>query len=138
MYKQKIQCDSEDILVKTFDVYEHSIHGARAVKQGISWPAFFFCWIWAMVKKMWGIGFVLLGLLVVFVSMEEFFYYYANMGGVYFMWAMQLAVFLFAGAKGNDWRRSYLRKRGFQYIGSVEATNQDAAIISVKQTDSTV
>lgn len=91
-----------------------------------------------MVKKMWGIGFVLLGLLVVFVSMEDFFYYYANIGGVYFMWAMQLAVFLFAGAKGNDWRRSYLRKRGFQYIGSVEATNQDAAIISVKQTDSTV
>ncbi|MBD3895339.1 DUF2628 domain-containing protein [Halomonas sp. ML-15] len=122
--------------MKTFDVYEHSVHGARAVKQGINWPAFFFCWIWAMVKKMWAIGFFLLGLLVVFVAIEEFFLYYANIGGVYLMWAMQLAVFLYAGAKGNDWRRGHLRKRGFQYIGSVEAANQDAAVTSVKQADS--
>ncbi|WP_355662430.1 DUF2628 domain-containing protein [Halomonas salifodinae] len=122
--------------MKQFDIYEHPVYGVRAVKRGISWPAFFFCWIWAMVKKMWVVGFSLLGLLVLFVSIEEFFFYYANMGGVYFMWAMQLALFLYAGAKGNDWRRGYLRKRGFQYITSVEAANQDAAMTAAKQPDS--
>ncbi len=86
-----------------------------------------------MVKKMWAVGFSLLGLLVLFVSIEEFFFYYANMEGIYFMWAMQLALFLYAGAKGNDWRRGYLRKRGFQYIANVEAPNQDAAMTMAKQ-----
>ncbi|GAA0560353.1 hypothetical protein GCM10008997_05630 [Halomonas salifodinae] len=82
---------------------------------------------------MWAVGFSLLGLLVLFVMIEEFFFYYANMGGIYFMWAMQLALFLYAGAKGNDWRRGYLRKCGFQYIANIEAANPDAAMTAAKQ-----
>ena len=27
------------------------------VKIGWPWPGFFFTWIWALVKKLWGIGF---------------------------------------------------------------------------------
>ena len=42
--------------MKTFKVYEHEIYGYEAVKQGFSWPALFFGFIWALVKKLWKIS----------------------------------------------------------------------------------
>ena len=44
--------------MRTFDVYKHRTQGYEAVKQGFSWPAFFFTRIWAFVKKLWLHGIV--------------------------------------------------------------------------------
>ncbi len=41
---------------KRYKVFEHPENRVEAVKQGWSWPAFFFIWIWALVKKMWVLG----------------------------------------------------------------------------------
>lgn len=40
---------------------------------------------------------------------------------------------MYAGENVNDWRRGYLRKRGFQYIANIEAANPDAAMTAAKQ-----
>ena len=42
--------------MKQYKVYKHPSGSTEAVKQGWSWPGFFFGFIWAMVKKMWGLG----------------------------------------------------------------------------------
>jgi len=39
--------------VKTFNIYHHPIHGYEAVKVGFSWPAFFFAFIWMLLKRLW-------------------------------------------------------------------------------------
>ena len=47
--------------MKQFNVYENPSGMKEAVKQGWSWPGFFFNWIWCFVKKMSGLGFGVLG-----------------------------------------------------------------------------
>jgi hypothetical protein len=42
--------------MKTFKIYEPPTGECEAVKQGWSWPAFFFGPIWALVKTLWGLG----------------------------------------------------------------------------------
>ena len=51
--------------MKTFKIYEHPAGNREAVKQGWSWPGFFFGPIWAFVKKMWGLGGVLLLVVII-------------------------------------------------------------------------
>lgn len=40
--------------MKHYKIYEHPAGRIEAVKQGWSWPAFFFVPTWALFKKMWG------------------------------------------------------------------------------------
>ncbi|MCY4487204.1 MAG: DUF2628 domain-containing protein [Deltaproteobacteria bacterium] len=42
--------------MKKFSILRHATSGYEVVKNGWSWPAFFFTWIWAFVKKLWLIG----------------------------------------------------------------------------------
>ena len=42
--------------MKVYKIFKDSIGQYEAVKQGWSWPAFFFEGIWACVKKIWGLG----------------------------------------------------------------------------------
>ena len=50
--------------MKQYKVFKHPAGSIEAVKQGWSWPAFFFSFIWAMVKKMWGLGIGVLSVLM--------------------------------------------------------------------------
>lgn len=52
--------------MKQYKIYANPQGTYEAVKQGWSWPAFFFSFIWAMVKKMWGLG---VGVLVAFFAL---------------------------------------------------------------------
>lgn len=42
--------------MKHYKIFEHPAGNIEAVKLGWSWPAFFFAGIWALFKKMWGLG----------------------------------------------------------------------------------
>ena len=51
--------------MKQYKIFKHPSGNSEAVKQGWSWPAFFFSFIWAMVKKQWALGVsVFIGILV--------------------------------------------------------------------------
>ena len=117
--------------MKTFYVYKHPTHGYEAVKQGFSWPAFFFNWLWAFIKKLWGIGFGFLGVMFILVFLETIFEEEGSAGGKLLMLLLQIGVFGGFGIKGNKWRRSSLQKRGFQQVKLVEAETPDAAIAVV-------
>ena len=41
--------------MKTYKIFKNPTGQYEAVKQGWSWPAFFFGGIWACVKKIWGL-----------------------------------------------------------------------------------
>ena len=49
--------------MKQYKIFENSSGSRETIKQGWSWPAFFFGFIWAFVKKMYLLG---IGLIVVF------------------------------------------------------------------------
>jgi hypothetical protein len=46
--------------MKTYNIYVNPQGAGEAVKQGWSWPGFFFNFIWALIKRIWVLGVVLM------------------------------------------------------------------------------
>lgn len=57
--------------MKTFAVYQYPTRDFEAVKQGFSWPAFFFGPVWMLIKKLWLRATLWLGLYVVLGLVED-------------------------------------------------------------------
>jgi hypothetical protein len=114
--------------MKTYDVYKHPVVGYEAVKQGFSWPAFFFNWIWAFVKKMWVPGLLIIGINVCFSIIGSALTLEDSTGAMLILLAAQLGFFIFLGKKGNEWRRDSLKKREFEHLKTVLAESPDGAI----------
>ena len=112
--------------MKQFKIYEHPHLRIEAVKQGWSWPAFFFPWIWALVKKMWGLGFGILAVIIflnIVIAGSE--------GALGFYELLQFALIIVSvifGINGNKWRENNLRSRGFEHKSIISASNPEGAI----------
>jgi hypothetical protein len=117
--------------MKTFHVYGHPAQRYEAVKQGFSWPAFFFNIFWALVKKMWGIFSLFLG-----ISILLGLAFTGGSDAEAVTGVGNVVLMVIFGAKGNDWRKRKLVKHGFEKLDIVEAKTKDAAIaLAVKQRD---
>ena len=92
------------------------------MKNGFSWPAFFFGPIWAFTKGMVLRGFLLLLVnvaLFVFLFIGEILYFLTGdvRGGVHLIQVAFVAPVLWSvwvGARGNSWRRRMLIRRGYE------------------------
>lgn len=93
------------------------------VKEGFSWPGFFFGVIWALWHRLWIEAAALLALLIAAgVTFEV-----TDLGEPIESLIM-LAVALLVGFNGNDWRRESLRRRGYQEAGVVAGPDADNAL----------
>lgn len=113
--------------MRTFAVYRHPQMGYEAVKQGFSWPGFFFTWIWAFVKKLPATGvvllIVLLGLRLIQETRELALTWLGLLGSI--------VVLLIVGFKGNEWRENKLAGRGYELAETLQAESPDAAVARV-------
>ena len=112
--------------MKQFKVFKHPTGVVQAVKQGWCWPAFFFSFIWAMVAKMWGIGFgVLIALLVLGIALglSE-----AGDGADALINVASIVANIVFGFNGNSWREKDLLSRGFELKETVTAANKEGAV----------
>lgn len=113
--------------MKQYKIYTSPLGKVEAVKQGGSWPAFFFSFIWACVKGMWALGigiFVALfvvGLIFEFSGTDET----ASNGIINLATIVVATVF---GAQGNAWREKNLLSRGFSMAATVSAANPEGAL----------
>jgi hypothetical protein len=119
--------------MKTYDVYKHPVVGYEAVKQGFSWPAFFFNWIWAFVKKMWVFGLLIIGISVCSSIIQSALTLEDSAGAMLILLAAQIGFLIFIGKKGNEWRRYSLKKRGFEHLKTVLAESPDGAIAIISR-----
>jgi len=116
--------------MKQYKIFKHSSGKIEAVKQGWSWPAFVFNWIWVIVKKQWLLGFgiiflwgsfnVSLSILSEAASNSSLFKLF---GGLF-----SSTVSYILGSKGNALRESHLISRKYEYIETIEAKNPDSAV----------
>lgn len=112
--------------MKQYNVFRHPSGTTEAVKQGWSWPGFFFNIIWAMVKKMWGlgagvlIGFVVLNLIVGMAG--------GGSGGGALISVISIITNIIFGENGNSWFEKNLATRGFEQVDTVTAANPEGAI----------
>lgn len=112
--------------MKQYKIFANPQGTYEAVKQGWSWPAFFFGSIWAMVKKMWGIG---VGVLVcIFVLGFVVGASGSGQGGEALINILSIIINIVFGFNGNKWRESNLSSRGFEFKDTVTAANPKGAI----------
>ncbi len=117
--------------MKQYNIYEYPHNRFEAVKNGWSWPAFIFGFIWTMAKRMWWLSAaVMLGLVAiggftgVFLDCENdpTFCRVLDLVG--------LVLGVIFGFYGNKWREKNLQSRGFDYRETVSAKNPQSAIAS--------
>jgi hypothetical protein len=102
-----------------FKIFEDQAGMSEAVKQGWSWPAFFFTVIWALVKKLYLTGLVVLAgsILLIVLRLDHLL---ANTAG----WIIAVMF----GVNGNRWRETQLLARGYTLRRTVTAGSTDEAL----------
>lgn len=114
--------------MKQYKVFEHPMGKVEAVKQGWSWPGFFFNIIWALIKRMWALG---ASLLAIFIVISIIASGYGGETEKVITAMAYLGNFIIAivfGINGNRWREKNLLSRGFDFRNTVTAANQEGAI----------
>ena len=112
--------------MKQYKIFKHPSGNSEAVKQGWSWPAFFFSFIWAMVKKQWALGVsVFIGILVFgfIVGAAS-----GGDGGDALINVVSIIIHIVFGMNGNSWREKNLISRGYEQADTVTAANPEGAV----------
>lgn len=107
--------------MKEYKIFKHPQNQIEAVKQGWSWPAFFFASYWALSKKMWGLG---IGSLVAYLVVG--FIVDAIAGK--FVASFPIVVAYWFASSGNKWREKNLSSRGYDEVATVQASTPEGAI----------
>jgi hypothetical protein len=127
--------------MKLYTIYVNSQGDHKAVKQGWSWPAFLFTWMWAITKNIWMLSKLSAALLVILLmiafimasltssasmnAMMELFMVY--------MGYLIIAFSFIMGAKGNQWVKDSLMIQGYTDKESIVAQNSAAAIVLYRE-----
>ena len=120
--------------MRSFAVFSRPGRDIEVVKQGWSWPAFFFNVFWAAWRRMWLLAFgAWLGEILVPAFLAAVFDSFDRAGvdvfplvlvaGLVFGFGVPVAF----GVRGNTWRRAHLRSRGYAERGIVVAPSAAAA-----------
>ncbi|MEJ8678778.1 DUF2628 domain-containing protein [Plesiomonas shigelloides] len=112
--------------MKQYKIFRNASGQVEAVKQGWSWPAFFFSVIWAIAKRLWIIA--IWAILIVmaigtFLSLNVGYEYSYEITNI-----ISLLVYVVFGVYGNRWREKHLLTRGFKHVDTLTAANLAGAV----------
>ena len=93
------------------------------VKEGFSWPAFVFTFLWALWSRMWLPAIVLFSVIALAGWGVRHLGYGEDVEGL-----LSLVIGLSLGLFGNDLRRNWLDHQGFQEIAVVSGKNAEEAM----------
>ena len=114
--------------MKTFDLYRHPTLGYEAVKRGFAWPGFFIGAVWALSKRMWLGGALLLVAWVFLLGARADAQTKGDPGGALVLLVLMAVFAITAGMIGNGrWSQSLVR-RGYEHLGTGDADEPDAAV----------
>ena len=114
--------------MKVYNIYENPVNMLEAVKQGWSWPGFFFNWIWCFVKKIHGLGFGLIGTYFALGLLSGLLEIRGDVGLSLIVNLLAFGVAVYVGSNGNVKRQENLVSRGYELKTTVTASNPEGAI----------
>jgi hypothetical protein len=91
---------------------ETAVEDAVAVREGFSWPAFLFTFLWAFYHRLWVVGLVLLAVPAAIQYAVDSQRLHPLVGS-----AMILAFTIYVGCSANDWRREKMERTGYVMMG---------------------
>lgn len=95
----------------------------QLVKEGFSWPAFFFTVIWALWSRLWLVAAIFLAVEVLWMVASSWLGLHPVLNAVISV-GMAAAI----GFVANDLKRSTLFRRGYAEVGVVAGNDRDAAL----------
>ncbi len=133
-----ISTNKETDETKTYDIYFRFSEGSdklRAVKNGFSWPAFFFSALWAWFNGMIGVGFGLLFIGVIHNVITKIMIIFLPPGlSLILNLFLTLSIHCWIGSYGNKWLRSSLEKKGYSLkLANVPGSSPSEAIRLYKE-----
>jgi hypothetical protein len=106
--------------MKKFNIYSNG-QNLIAIKEGFSYPGFFFSWIWALTKKLW--LYVIIGVAIS-----------AIVGSNDKAQGLMVIMSIVFGIYGNRWWAKKILASGYSLTSSVQAPNPNSAIMLAQQT----
>ena len=116
--------------MKTYYVLTHAEKESKAIKDGFSWPAFFFPIPWALMKGLFGVAFMLFLTWVVLFSISYGIMVIAPEASSWLSLIFLLAKIV-AGNLANDWLKEKLCESGYVLERKVEAKRPSQAIAAL-------
>ncbi|MFD1259347.1 DUF2628 domain-containing protein [Entomomonas asaccharolytica] len=126
--------------MNNYKIFKNSLGIYEAVKQGWSWPAFFFGIIWTFVKRIWWLGFglfiisillqTIVGAAVKDMPIEEAIPIINGIGSVF-----GIVVCFLLGMYGNSLREKNLISRGYTQVAIITAESPQQAITQFLEGD---
>jgi len=113
--------------MKQYKVYEKSQNQYEAVKQGFSWPGFFFSFWWCLFKKLWVIAVILVGSLLCLGILVNIVGLNATASSAVINLA-SVGISFYFGFKGNELRTDDIYNRGGKLLTTITASNPRSAI----------
>lgn len=110
-----------------YRIYEHPREGVTAVKQGWSWPAFLFGFVWAIFKNLYAVGF---GVFFTFLALTQIGRALGGGAESAMDHATTVAGAILAvmfGLYGNGMVEKHLRDRGYTARATLSASGSRAA-----------
>lgn len=96
--------------------------GVVFLREGFSWAALFFTWIWALVNKLWLVAGLFFAISVALAAVLEWLVIDQTAALM-----VTLAIQIFFAMEANELRRWTLERRGYRLIRIVAARNQQDA-----------
>ena len=95
----------------------------QLVKEGFSWPAFFFSALWALWSRLWWVAAIFLAIEILWMIAMEWLGLPVAIEAV-----MSIGLAAMIGFVANDLKRSTLFRRGYAEVGVVAGNDRDAAL----------
>jgi len=108
--------------MKVFNIYRNDSGDYKAVKNGWSWPGFFFQWIWLLSNGLWLITILYFILIFSFFSLIKSNYIECLRD---ILAVLTPTIF---GAFGNIWKANNLLEKNYSFKGIVTASDLTNAI----------
>lgn len=112
-----------------YHIYTNPLGNYHAVKQGWSWMAFLFFWIYALIKGRYKLGLLTLAIAIP-LSLAALFF--AINGALFLSLIPQGIIWWYAytyyGKYGHIWKEEKLIAQGYEHVDAVEAQTGAGAI----------
>lgn len=115
--------------MKEYNIYTNPLGKYKAVKQGWSWMAFVFFWIYALIKGRYKLGLLTLAIALPLSWAAVFF----AVNGAPFLSLIPHGIILwyaytYYGKYGHIWKEEKLIANGFEHVGTLDAQTEAGAI----------
>ena len=120
--------------MNSYRIYKHKTKEIETIKEGFAWLAIPLNLGWFIYRGLWKVFFSYILIILFFAGIDYEIYgasdflNFSTASDLHWLWLIvQIIVFTLPGFKGNEWTRTNLQKKGYEFAYSVQAESKKIA-----------